>query len=98
MFPNQEHGHLSVLEDGTLLITSVRVEDAGVYLCKGLSIAGTAVAKVRLDVQGKRLFCTSVWQALLPSNRSVTDTPGMYISIKKPQKVTETPIGKTCRR
>jgi len=58
MFPNQDHGHLSVLEDGTLLVTSVRTDDCGVYLCKGLSIAGTAVAKVRLDVQGKRsLYC-----------------------------------------
>jgi len=57
MFPNQDHGHLSVLEDGTLLVTSVRMDDVGVYLCKGLSIAGTAVAKVRLDVQGKRLLC-----------------------------------------
>jgi len=59
MFPNQDHGHLSVLEDGTLLITPVHVDDSGVYLCKGLSIAGTAVAKVRLDVQGKTLvvFC-----------------------------------------
>jgi len=57
MFPNQDHGRLSVLADGTLLITSVRADDAGVYLCKGLSIAGTAVAKVRLDVQGKRPLC-----------------------------------------
>ena len=56
MFPNQDHGHLKVLEDGTLLVTSVRMDDAGVYLCKGLSIAGTAVAKVRLDVQGKRVL------------------------------------------
>ena len=55
MFPNQDHGHLSVLEDGTLLITSVLAEDSGEYLCKGLSIAGTAVAKVRLDVIGKPL-------------------------------------------
>ena len=55
MFPNQDHGHLSVLEDGTLLITSVRAEDSGEYLCKGLSIAGTAVAKVRLNVIGKHL-------------------------------------------
>ena len=57
MFPNQDHGHLSVLEDGTLLITSVRMDDAGDYLCKGLSIAGTAVTKVRLDVRGKCDSC-----------------------------------------
>jgi len=55
MFPNHDHGHLKVLEDGTLLVTSVSMDDAGIYLCKGLSIAGTAVAKVRLDVQGKRI-------------------------------------------
>ena len=60
MFPNEDHSHISVLEDGTLLITSVRMDDSGVYLCKGLSIAGTAVAKVRLDVLGKYLLysCT----------------------------------------
>ena len=59
MFPTQDlHGHQSVLEDGTLLISSVQTDDAGVYLCKGLSIAGTAVAKVRLDVQGKRFLCS----------------------------------------
>ena len=63
MFPNQDHGRLSVLEDGTLLISSVRSDDSGVYLCKGLSIAGTAVARVRLDVQGK---CVSL--PTIPSN------------------------------
>ena len=62
MFPNQDHGHLSVLEDGTLVITSVRADDAGEYLCKGLNIAGTAVAKVRLDVQGSHnLLFASMW-------------------------------------
>jgi len=52
MFPNQDHGHLSVLEDGTLLVSGVRENDSGIYLCNALSNAGTAVAKVRLDVQG----------------------------------------------
>ena len=60
MFPNQDHGRLSVLEDGTLLISSVRSDDSGVYLCKGLSIAGTAVARVRLDVQGKRVSLPTI--------------------------------------
>lgn len=53
MFPNQGHGRLSVSDDGTLTIESVEREDAGEYVCKGLSIAGSAFAKARLEVKGK---------------------------------------------
>jgi roundabout, axon guidance receptor 2 len=52
MFPNQDHGRMSVSEDGTLVIEPVQKEDAGEYICKGLSIAGSAYAKARLDVKG----------------------------------------------
>ena len=43
---------MSVSEDGTLTIEPVQREDAGQYICKGLSIAGSAYAKARLDVRG----------------------------------------------
>lgn len=52
MFPNYDSGRFSVLEDGTLVIESVQREDAGEYTCKGLSVAGSAYAKARLDVKG----------------------------------------------
>ena len=57
MFPKQDHGRMSVSEDGTLTIEPVQREDAGQYICKGLSIAGSAYAKARLDVRGP-LLCT----------------------------------------
>jgi len=52
MFPNQDHGRMSVSEDGTLTIEPVLRDDAGQFICKGLSIAGSAYAKARLDVRG----------------------------------------------
>ena len=52
MFPNYDHGRFSVIDDGTLVIESARKEDAGEYVCKGLSIAGSAYAKARLEVRG----------------------------------------------
>ena len=52
MFPNQDHGRMSVSEEGTLVIEPVQKEDSGEYICKGLSIAGSAYAKARLDVKG----------------------------------------------
>ena len=41
-------------EDGTLVIEPVQLEDAGEYVCKGLSIAGSAYAKARLEVKGEK--------------------------------------------
>jgi Immunoglobulin I-set domain len=52
MFPNYDNGRFSVMDDGTLVIESVQKEDAGEYVCKGLSIAGSAYAKARLTVRG----------------------------------------------
>ena len=56
MFPNQNNGRFNVLEDGTLIIESVRREDAGEYSCQALSMSGSAVANVRIDVKGQRVF------------------------------------------
>ena len=52
MFPNYDNGRFSVMDDGTLVIESVQKDDAGEYICKGLSVAGSAYAKARLDVRG----------------------------------------------
>jgi len=52
MFTNYDHGRFSVIDDGTLVIESVVKEDSGTYVCKGLSIAGSAYAKARLEVRG----------------------------------------------
>ena len=54
MFPNYDSGRFSVLEDGTLVIEAVQKEDAGEYVCKGLSVAGSAYAKARLEVKGQQ--------------------------------------------
>jgi len=56
MFPNQNNGRFIVLEDGTLVIDSVRRDDAGEYSCQALSMSGSAVANVRIEVKGDILF------------------------------------------
>ena len=55
MFPktDYENGRMSVSDDGTLYIKNVQYSDAGDYTCKGLSIAGSAYAKARLEVKGE---------------------------------------------
>ena len=63
MFPNQDHGRISVSEDGTLIIESVQKEDAGEYICKGLSIAGSAYAKAKLEVKGWKVLIL-IWITL----------------------------------
>ena len=54
MFPKTkyEEGRMSVNDDGTLIIENVQKSDGGDYICKGLSIAGSAYAKARLEVKG----------------------------------------------
>jgi len=81
MFPNQDHGRLSVLEDGTLLVASVRLEDSGVYLCKGLSIAGTAVAKVRLEVQGQHFLPVVVSTLSVSEFNPLTPTVAIWLRL-----------------
>jgi len=52
MFPNQDHGRITVTEEGSLVIESVEQQDGGEYICKGLSAAGSAYAKAKLQVRG----------------------------------------------
>ena len=70
MFPNQEHGRMSVSDDGTLTIEPVQRDDAGQYICKGLSIAGSAYAKARLDVRGLTFYTLSLEPPPQPGGRN----------------------------
>lgn len=53
MFPSQDHGRFSVSDDGTLVIESAQREDAGDYICKALSVSGSAFARATLEVKGE---------------------------------------------
>jgi len=68
---------MSVSEDGTLTIEPVHRDDAGQFICKGLSIAGSAYAKARLDVRGSvlALLITPVVNQLMTACR--------FFSVKK---------------
>lgn len=47
-------------KSGTLSIQQIEVADAGDYICVAVNLAGTAQAKIRLDVgckQTSELFC-----------------------------------------
>jgi len=41
------------LPNGSLWITESTVEDAGTYTCVAQNLAGTALGKIKLKVQGK---------------------------------------------
>ena len=79
MFPNFDNGRFSVMDDGTLVIESVQRDDAGEYICKGLSVAGSAYAKARLDVRGETFcFILSVglvapWPSKINTRLHITD-------------------------
>jgi len=44
-----------LLDNGALNIKSVDVKDSGIYICIAQNNAGTALAQVRLEVQGQQL-------------------------------------------
>ena len=56
MFPNEDQGRYTVSDDGTFVIKSAQKEDAGRYVCKAISPAGSAITTVQLDVRGQPLF------------------------------------------
>ncbi|XP_064595276.1 roundabout homolog 1-like isoform X2 [Liolophura sinensis] len=51
MFPKQDHGRFSVGDDGTFRVENIQHEDAGEYQCQALSVAGSAVATVKIEVR-----------------------------------------------
>ena len=52
MFPGRNYGRMVVTDDGSLVIDPVLREDTGEYICKALSLAGSAYAKAKLEVRG----------------------------------------------
>lgn len=65
-----------MLDDGSLVIDRVVSDDAGEYVCEAQSPAGSAFAKTKLDVRGKkkwnldsRYFITSLIQKYGPVAR-----------------------------
>ncbi|XP_042656481.1 roundabout homolog 3 [Tyto alba] len=55
LFPGQPPhptGRFSVSPGGAITITDVQPGDAGYYLCQAISVAGSVLAKARLEVEG----------------------------------------------
>lgn len=52
MFPERTYGRFSVSRDGTLVISGVKKEDVGYYICSVLSGIGSSMAKAYLEVTG----------------------------------------------
>ena len=50
MFPDNKYGRFSVTSDGSLIISPVKKEDAGFYVCSALSVVGSSTAKAYLNV------------------------------------------------
>jgi len=53
MFPNQNNGRFEVKTNGDLIITNVKQEDQGEYVCSALSQAGVRTASATLTVVGE---------------------------------------------
>ena len=50
MFPDNKYGRFSVNSDGSLIISSVKKDDIGFYVCSALSVAGSSTAKAFLNI------------------------------------------------
>lgn len=50
MFPDNKYGRFSVTPEGSLLISTVKKEDAGFYICSALSVVGSSTAKAYLNI------------------------------------------------
>lgn len=48
---------------GDLTITDVHPEDSGFYICQAISVAGSVMSKVLLDVEGGEDLVPTVFQA-----------------------------------
>ena len=50
MFPDNKYNRFLVSSNGSLIITTVKKEDAGFYVCSALSVVGSSTAKAYLNV------------------------------------------------
>ncbi|KAI2803059.1 Roundabout 1 [Blomia tropicalis] len=50
MFPDNKYGRFSVNSDGSLIISSVKKDDIGFYVCSALSVVGSSTAKAFLNI------------------------------------------------
>lgn len=66
LFPGQppsQSGRYSVSMSGDLTITDVHPEDSGFYICQAISVAGSVMSKVLLEVEGGEVLVPTVFQA-----------------------------------
>lgn len=66
LFPGQppsQSGRYSVSMSGDLTITDVHPEDSGFYICQAISVAGSVMSKVLLDVEGGADLVPTAFQA-----------------------------------
>lgn len=54
MFPERSYGQFSVTREGTLVISGVKKDDKGYYICSVVSGIGSSMAKAYLEVTGKK--------------------------------------------
>lgn len=50
MFPDNKYGRFSVTSDGSLVISPVKREDKGYYVCSALSVVSSSTAKAYLNI------------------------------------------------
>lgn len=64
LFPGQppsQSGRYAVSMSGELTITDVHAEDSGFYICQAISVAGSVMSKVLLDVEGGEMLGPTVF-------------------------------------
>lgn len=50
MFPDNKYGRSTVTADGSLIISPVKKEDVGYYICSALSVVSSSTSKAHLNV------------------------------------------------
>ena len=74
---------MTVTEEGSLVIESVQKQDSGEYICKGLSAAGSAYAKARLEVRGLYVFDIVLCYVCTSQPGSSVDRRNTFLGIWK---------------
>src|SRR6218665_812959 len=85
MFPGESYDRHSIKQDATMVIEGVQKTDAGVYVCQAQSIAGTAMAKARLDVKGPSSLLIFIHRA--PQSIAGTAMAKARLDVKGPSSL-----------